>query len=53
MRQINKHLKHVMGIKKTKQDKNRNAKIIMITWSVIGIVAVVLWAVVYKLISQL
>lgn len=50
MREINEHLKQVMGIKKTKEEQSRDAKIIMITWSVIGIVTVTLFTVVYNLI---
>jgi hypothetical protein len=50
MRGINEHLKHVMKIKKTKEEKSRDAKTIMITWSAIGITAVVIWAIVYNLI---
>ena len=51
MREINEHLKHVMKIKKTKEEKSRDSKMIMITWSAIGIVAVVIWTIVYNLIS--
>jgi heme/copper-type cytochrome/quinol oxidase subunit 2 len=50
MREINEHLKHVMKIKKTKEERRKNAKMIMITWSAIGIVAVVIWTIVYNLI---
>ena len=50
MREINEHLKQVMGIKKTKEQKSRDAKMIMITWSAIGIATVVVWVIVYNLI---
>ncbi len=50
MREINEHLKHVMKIKKTKEERRKNAKMIMITWSAIGITAVVIWTIVYNLI---
>ena len=50
MREINEHLKKVMGIKKTKEQKRRDAKMIMITCSAIGIATVVVWAIVYNLI---
>jgi hypothetical protein len=50
MREINEHLKHVMGIKKTKEEKSREAKMVMITWSAIGIITVILWVLTYNLI---
>jgi hypothetical protein len=50
MREINEHLKHVMGVKKTKEEKSKDTKMVMITWSAIGIATVVVWAIVYNLI---
>ena len=50
MRQINDHMKDVMGIKQTNKNSSKDTSMKIVTWSVIAIVAVVLWAVIYNLI---
>jgi hypothetical protein len=46
MRQINEHLKHVMGIKqKRKKDYTK-----IITWTSIAAITILLWTIIYNLI---
>jgi hypothetical protein len=46
MREINEHLKHVMGIKpKPKKDYTK-----AFVWIALGVATVVVWAVIYNLI---
>ena len=46
MRQINEHLKHVMGIKQKRKKDYTKA----ITWTSIAAITVLLWTVIYNLI---
>jgi len=50
MREINEHLKHVMKIKQPKKDNSKDIELRIITWSAIGIAAVVIWTIIYNLI---
>lgn len=50
MREINEHLKHIMGVKKDKRLENKETSIKIITWSSLGIVTIVVWTIIYNLI---
>lgn len=48
MREINDHLKHVMGVKPKQRFKKDYTKAIV--WFTIGAIAVVIWTTIYNLI---
>jgi hypothetical protein len=50
MRQINDHMKDVMGIKQTNKNSSKDTSMKIVTWSAIAIITVVLWTVIYNLI---
>lgn len=50
MRQLNNHIKEVMGIKEQPKPKLKTDYTKTILWTSIGTIAVVLWTIIYNLI---
>jgi len=50
MRQINDHMKHVMGIKQSNKSNSKDTSMKIVAWSTIAIITIVLWTVIYNLI---